>query len=86
MSGFDYWTWFVIAFCGLFGAFAFWEYAAIKSGHREWTFTFKIRGWLGIEPPKPWKAVASIIFALVLGIFTIWFIPHITLGWWGGCC
>lgn len=82
MTGFDFWTYFTII---VFGGFALWESAAIWiKGRREWTFTYKIRQWLGIYPVRPWKAPASIAFALCSIAFGVWFIPHIVLGWWGG--
>ncbi len=81
MSDFDFWTWFVIL---TGGGFAFWETAAIVGGHREWTFTYRIRTWLGIEHPKPWRVPASIAFAVAMVGFTVWFVPHIVFGWWGG--
>jgi hypothetical protein len=81
MSEFDFWTWFTIA---TFGGFGLWEFAAIAKGRRDWTFTYKIRQWLGIEPVRPWRVPASIAFALAMIVFTGWFIPHIVFGWWGG--
>lgn len=83
MNAFDYWSWFMVAFVGLLVAFGVWETGAIVSGHREWTFTYKIRTWLGIEQKKPviW---AVVVFTLTLVGFVVWFVPHIVLGWWGG--
>ena len=84
MSAFDFWSWFTGAPGLLVVAFGVWEFAAIVTGHREWTYTAKIRGWLGIEPSRPWRIWASTVFAIALMSFTVWFVPHITLGWWGG--
>lgn len=84
MSDFDYWTWLTLGLGVLLVAFGIWEWAAIRGGHREWTYTVKIRGWLGIEPPAERRLWASAIFAFVLIVFTGWFVPHIVLGWWGG--
>lgn len=81
MNDFDFWTWFTILVPLAFGV---WETAAIVGGHREWTFTYKIRTWLGIEHPKPWRIPASIAFAVGMIVFTVWFVPHIVFGWWGG--
>lgn len=81
MSGFDFWTYFVII---MFAGFGIWESAAIVGGHREWTFTYKIRTWLGIEGAKPYARVTSVIFAVAMIVFTGWFVPHIVWGWWGG--
>jgi len=84
MNAFDYWSYFTLAFGALLVAFFVWEMAAIWGKHREWTYTVKIRGWLGIEPPAGRRLWASAIFAFVLIVFTAWFVPHIVLGWWGG--
>lgn len=84
MSAFDFWSWFTGALGLLILAFGIWEAGAIVSGHREWTYTVKIRQWLGVEPVRPWRIWASTTFAVALMSFAVWFIPHITLGWWGG--
>lgn len=81
MNGFDYWSWYTAA-VGI--GFAVWETAAIMLGKRQWTFTYKIRQWLGIDPVRPWRLPASIAFSMAMVGFTVWFIPHIVLGWWGG--
>lgn len=81
MSDFDFWTWFTLL---TLGGFAVWETAAIVTGHRERTFTYKIREWLGIEHPKPWRVPASIAFAAGMVVFCVWFTMHIVFGWWGG--
>lgn len=36
------------------------------------------RRWLGVDPRRPWRAVAVPVFVLAVAGFAAWFIPHIT--------
>lgn len=83
MNAFDFWPWFLAA---IVAGFTLWETSAIVQDRREWTLTFKIRTWLGIETNRPHRVWASIAFVIALIGFNVWFIPHIVFGWWGGCC
>lgn len=83
MTAFDFWSLYLIA---VTIGFAVWETAAIVTGHRDRTLTYKIRVWLGIETKRPHRLWASIAFTVGLIGFNVWFIPHIIFGWWGGCC
>lgn len=84
MDASTYWTIITGALGAVLVAFGIYEYIAIKGMKRENTYTVWIRRMLGIEPPKPFRLMASSIFAFVLFVFTGWFVPHIVLGWWGG--
>lgn len=81
MSDFDFWTWFTLA---ALGGFAIWETAAIVTGHRERTYTYKIRTWLGLEQKAPWRKWATGAFVILWTVFSVWFLFHIAFGWWGG--
>lgn len=81
-----YWSLIVAGLVGLLAAFGVREYIAIKGHRRADTFTVWIRRSLGIEPPRDHRLWASAVFAFVLITFTVWFVPHIVFGWWGGCC
>jgi hypothetical protein len=83
VNAFDFWPWYLAAVTIGFGL---WETSAIITGHREWTLTYKIRTWLGIETGEPRRVWTSIVFAVAIIGFNVWFIPHIIFGWWGGCC
>jgi len=79
---FDYWA----IFLGLvtFG-FGLWEGGAIVTGHRERTLTYWLRIKIGVEgDPNATKKPGSLIFVFSMIAFTVWFVPHIVLGWWGG--
>lgn len=84
MDAFTYWTIITLALAVVLIAFGIYEFIAIRSGRREHTYTVWIRYQLGIEPPREHRLWASGIFAMILTIFTGWFVPHIVLGWWGG--
>jgi hypothetical protein len=74
---FHYWTMFLVATALGFGVY---EWFVIATGQPEKTLSYKIREWLGIEPPKPWRFIASFLFAVGIAIFAVWFIAHIVFG------
>jgi len=65
-------------------SFAIYEAVQIMSGQRKRTLTAWIRTFLGIEQKRSTAVFAGIMFTLGMLAFTIWFIPHIVWGWWGG--
>lgn len=74
---FHYWAMFLVATALGFGVY---EWVVIATGRSERTLSYKIRAWLGIDPPKPYRIIASALFAFGLVVFTVWFIAHIVFG------
>lgn len=75
-----YWaalTWMVPAFLLLFGAGETYAIVRHKATYTQW-----IRARLGLFPAAPRRAWLAPLFAIVLGGFTAWFLPHIELGIW----
>lgn len=80
------WDWIVenywAAFLALAAAgFAIWEGVALAARRTDRTLSYKIREWLGIDPQRPHRVAASVVFVLLLVGFVAWFIPHIVFGW-----
>lgn len=51
---------------------------------RRLTLTYWIRKRFGIEDNKPGYLWAEWGFAVGVLVLTLWLIPHIVWGWWGG--
>jgi hypothetical protein len=62
-------------------AFAIPEAVGIISKGKGGTYTEWIKRQIGVDPPKPHKRVTSTIFVVVLGLFAVWFGPHIITQW-----
>lgn len=77
----DFWFWFTVAVLPVpllvFGARETW---ALLTGRE--TYTVWIRRQLGLMPVQPRRKWAAPLFALILGGFFAWFLPHIELGVW----
>lgn len=41
------------------------------------TLSVVTRRWLGVDPRRPWRAVAIPLFVAAVAGFAAWFIPHI---------
>jgi hypothetical protein len=85
------WTWVWVGVSAVFALglalFAVFEGLALRQGKVRRTYTYAIRRWLGIEPPRRRRRLAGAVFAAVLVLFPVWFVPHIlwfpTATWWG---
>lgn len=85
------WDWVWVGVTGVFVLglilFAVFEAFALAEHRVQRTYTYAIRRWLGIDPPRRGRRVAAALFAAVLVLFPMWFVPHIiwfpTATWWG---
>jgi hypothetical protein len=66
-------TWLAIAA----GGFAVLETVALANRRKGDTLSERTRAWLGITPPNARRRVAVPVFAAVLILFVVWFLPHI---------
>lgn len=78
----EFWGWFLGAIAVIFGGVEGW---AIFRNRRDQTLTYWLRVKIGVEGhAKPTSLTSSFVFILAMVGFTIWFVPHIAFGWWGG--
>ncbi|WP_326644572.1 hypothetical protein OIE67_25700 [Nonomuraea fuscirosea] len=59
------------------GGFAILEIIALINRRRGDTLSERTRAWLGITPPNARRRIAVPVFAAVLILFLVWFLPHI---------
>lgn len=70
------WAWIAwLALAG--GGFTILETIALANRRDGDTLSENIRRWLGITPPNARRRVTVPVFAAVLILFVVWFIPHI---------
>ncbi len=50
------------------------EGIAIVKGETLSTVT---RRWLGVDPRKPWRAIAVPVFVIAVAVLATWLVPHI---------
>ena len=55
------------------------EWLALRAGPNTDTLSGRIRAWLGVQPPRPHRRVAVVVFAAAVAAFAVWFVPHIVI-------
>jgi len=69
--------WLIWIFAAL-GSFLAIELTAVFTHRMDRTLSERLRAWLGIQPIRPWRKLASVLFASVLGGGVAVLIWHIT--------